>query len=230
MRIAGIDGCKAGWIAVVAEEGRPETAAPRPVARVADLFAVTDVAFALVDIPIGFVDGPEPRDTEAAMRAFLKGKASSVFNTPCRAALIEEVYFDASYVNREKLGIGLSKQSFMLFPKMLEVDRFAERDCQTRLREGHPEVSFAEMNGRLPVLSRKRQPDGRADRIALLAAQGFDAEALAGQANANGCAVDDMLDATALLWSAMRFRREQHTTFPAQPQRDARGLEMSVIA
>ncbi|MEI4484704.1 DUF429 domain-containing protein [Frigidibacter sp. MR17.14] len=229
MRIAGIDGCKAGWIAVVAEEGRPDTAAPHFASTVAGLFAAAAPAFALVDMPIGFVEGPAPRETEAAIRARLKGKASSVFPVPARAALAASDYHEASVVNRSRLGKGLTKQTFAIFPKMRDLDEAISAIGQTRLREGHPEVSFAEMNG-APVLSRKRKPDGQAERIALLTAQGFDAAGLAAQAKANGCAVDDMLDATALLWSAMRFRRGHHNTYPAQPMRDARGLEMSVIA
>lgn len=230
MRIAGIDGCKAGWIAVVAEEDRPETAEPLFAPTVAGLFADADPAFALIDMPISFVDGPAPRETEAAIRARLKGKASSVFPVPARAALAASDYHEASVVNRSRLGKGLTKQSFAIIPKMRDLDEAITAIGQTRLREGHPEVSFAAMNGGRAVLSRKRKPDGQAERIALLTAQGFDAAGLAAQAKANGCAVDDMLDATALLWSAMRFRRGHHNTYPAQPIRDARGLEMSVIA
>jgi predicted RNase H-like nuclease len=229
MRLAGVDGCKGGWVAVLAPMDDPGAASSVFLSDVRELFSVYGAGFAVIDIPVGFATGPEPRDVEQAMRKRLPGKTSSVFSTPCRAALAEMVYSDASHVNREHLGVGLSKQSFELFPKMREIDRVAVDLGQDRLREGHPEVSFAEMNG-LPVLSRKRKPDGQAERIALLEKHGFPAAALAKGAKGLGCGIDDVLDATVLLWSAMRFQRGQHAIFPATPSRDALGLEMSVIA
>jgi predicted RNase H-like nuclease len=112
---------------------------------------------------------------------------------------------------------------------MREIDRAIATLRQDHLREGHPEVSFAEMNG-VPVLSRKRRPEGQAERIALLEKHGFPATALAAGAKGLGCGIDDVLDATVLLWSAMRFQHNEHRTFPAEPLRDSLGLEMSVIA
>ena len=229
MRLAGVDGCKGGWVAVLAPLDDPAAAWAVRLTKMQDLFAVYRAGFAVIDIPVGFVDGPDPRDVELAMRKRLPGKTSSVFSTPCRAALAEQVYFDASHVNREHLGVGLSKQSFELFPKMREIDRAVAQLGQHQLREGHPEVSFAEMNG-LPVLSRKRKPEGQAERIALLEKHGFPATALAAGAKGLDCGIDDVLDATVLLWSAMRFQQNEHRTFPAEPLRDSLGLEMSVIA
>lgn len=230
MRLAGIDGCPSGWVAIVAEADDFASARLVHVTDLADFIDRQHIDLAVIDIPIGFVDGPEPRDVEAAMRAMLKGKTSSVFSTPCRLALAEAVYFDASYVNRQELQRGLSKQSFMLFPKMREVDGVVRSLGQGRLREGHPEVSFAVMNGGAAVLSRKREPAGRKDRIELLQASGFAAQALVADAPRGLMAADDVLDATALLWSAGRMSRREHITLPPVPSRDAVGLEMSVIA
>ena len=138
--------------------------------------------------------------------------------------------FTLLLINRQELQRGLSKQSFMLFPKMREVDGVVRSLGQGRLREGHPEVSFAVMNGGASVLSRKREPAGRKDRIELLQAHGFAAQALVADAPRGLMAADDVLDATALLWSAGRMSRREHITLPPVPSRDAVGLEMSVIA
>ena len=226
MQLAGIDGCKSGWVAVLSEAGSPASARLAHAPDLAALLAQVD--FALVDMPVGFVAGPEPRDVETAMRKALKGKTSSVFPTPCRMALAEPIYFDASHVNETVLGKRLPKQSFMLFPKMREVDALVRDLGQVRLREGHPEVSFAQMAG-TPVLSRKRDAAGQAERIALLQARGLPALHLLAQAG-RGMGADDVLDAAALWWSADRFAQGQHITFPPVPSRDAVGLEMSVIA
>jgi predicted RNase H-like nuclease len=227
MRLAGIDGCKSGWVAVVGDAGRPASVAIQHVTDLRGFLA--DIDFALIDMPIGFVSGPAPRDVEPAMRAVLVGKTSSVFPTPCRMALAEGVYHDASFVNEQALGKRLPKQTFMLFPKMREIDDLVRAFGQSRLREGHPEVSFAAMAG-APVLSKKRDQAGQSDRIRLLEAQGLPARTLLDGRLRGKMAADDILDAAALWWSADRFRRAQHRTLPPVPSQDAVGLEMSVIA
>lgn len=225
--IAGVDGCPGGWVATVAGAGNPASAR---LELVTDLAAFLEtVSFALIDMPIGFASGPAPRDVEPAMRALLKGKASSVFPTPCRMALAEPTYLDASFVNEEILGKRLPKQTFMLFPKMREIDALAQTLGQSRLREGHPEVSFAVMAG-APVLSKKRQPQGQADRAALLQREGLPTTALLAARVKGKMAADDILDSAAMWWSANRFLTQSHITLPARPSQDAAGLEMSVVA
>lgn len=229
MRLAGIDGCPSGWVAAVADNGDPSSVRFCHPSGLASLMEDHAIDFAVIDMPIGLVDGPLPRDVEPGMRAVLKGKTSSVFPTPCRKALDEFIYFDASYVNREALGVSLTKQTFMLFPKLREVDQVARLIGQNRLREGHPEVSYAMLNGR-PVLSKKRSSQGAQERTELLARAGLDARPLLEARAGHNCAVDDVLDAAVLLWTALRFCGNLHTTIPPQPSRDAAGLEMSVIA
>lgn len=228
-RVAGIDGCRGGWVAVIADADRPQQAFLAHAHDILRLLRGEGVDFALVDMPIGFVDGPEPRDVDTAMRSFLKGKASSVFPTPCRAALQAYDYWDASEINEKSLARRLPKQTFMLFPKMREVDEAVREIGQAHLREGHPEVSFAILNGS-PVLTRKREKDGVADRTRLLAEAGIPSETLLKSLKRGAMAEDDILDAAALFWSAARFVRDSHITFPPNPSRDSVGLEMSVIA
>jgi 8-oxo-dGTP diphosphatase len=227
MRLAGIDGCPTGWVAVVAEA---DNLASARLSHITDLRSfLPSIDFALVDMPIGFVSGPDSRDVEVAIRQGLKGKTSSVFPTPCREALAEFVYADASYLNEMALGKRLPKQSFMLFPKMREVDLLVRDLGQSCLREGHPEVSFAKMAGS-PVLSKKRELEGQVARLVLLEGHGLPAQLLLRDLIKGKMAADDILDAAALLWSANRYLRGQHETYPPVPSRDAVGLEMSVIA
>ena len=229
MRLAGIDGYPDGWVAVVADAGNLASARLAFFADLADFMNREAIDLALVDMPIGFVDGPQGRDVESAMRAFLPGKASSVFPTPCRMALREPTYMDASYVNEQALGKRLPKQTFALFPKLREVDGAVRLAGQGRMREGHPEVSFAAMNGK-PVLSKKREEPGKQDRLALLRSVGLPADDLLRAKPKGRVADNDILDAGALLWSAARYCDNTHITFPPNPSRDSVGLEMSVIA
>ena len=126
-------------------------------------------------MPIGFVDVPRPpRACEVEARKLLPGKASSVFPTPCRPALACTTHAEANALSKT-LGVGINQQTFHLFPKMREVDELLR--SRPRLKrivyEAHPELAFARMNGGKPVLSKKRQPDGYAERCRLLARHGF---------------------------------------------------------
>lgn len=226
--IAGIDGCKGGWAVVLAPADCLGAASFRRVETLKEVFVGLGVALALIDMPIGLVDGPEARAVEPALRRALPGKTSSVFSTPCRAALGAGEYRAACALNRAALGRGLSKQSFALFPKIRAVDAAALEFGPERLREGHPEMSFALMNG-APVLAKKRRPEGQSARLALLAQEGLPTRALAA-AKPPGCGLDDVLDAAALLWSAARFHQGTHRLFPDDPGLDRLGLTMAVTA
>jgi predicted RNase H-like nuclease len=228
-RIAGIDGCKGGWLVVSQPEAGTSCTEVEFAANLGDVFDRRGIGFAVIDMPIGLVDGPESRNVEPALRRFLPGKASSVFNTPCRAALSGGDYGTASALNRAALGLGLSRQAFGILAKIAEIDGLVARLGQARLREGHPEVSFAVMNGG-PVLAPKRRTQGKLQRQALLEAEGFDLAPLIGRAKELPGKLDDLLDAIALLWTARRHLRGQSIRFPDAAIRDRTNLEMSVIA
>src|SRR5262245_14964647 len=171
MMIGGADGCRAGW--VVCRRDANGTLDIRVVKTLAE--ACEGLSILAVDMPIGFVDHPRPpRQCEAEARRHLPGKASSVFPTPCRSALACTTHAEANAVSKA-LGVGLNQQTFHLFPKMREVDELLRHKpaLQAIVYEAHPELAFARMNGGKPVLSKKRQPDGYAERRRLLARHGF---------------------------------------------------------
>ena len=179
-----------------------------------------------VDMPIGFVDKPRPgRACEREARALLPGKASSVFPTPCRPALACTTYAEANGLSRT-MGVGINRQTFHLFPKMREVDALMRRDrtLHSIIYEAHPELAFARMNGGKPVLSKKRQPDGYAERRRLLAEHGFAApiERLLGAAR------DDILDAIAVCRTATLIAAGTATRLGPAEERDCHGLPMNI--
>src|SRR5262249_49179060 len=146
------------------------------------------------------VDIPRPpRACEAEARKLLPGKASSVFPTPCRPVLACTTHADANALSKS-LGVGINQQTFHLFSKMNEVDRLLRSTpaLQRIVREAHPELAFARMNGGKPVLSKKRQPEGYAERRKLLAKHGFKTKI----ERLSGAARDDILDAIAVCRTA----------------------------
>ena len=179
-----------------------------------------------VDMPIGFVDLPRPpRACEAEARRLLPGKASSVFPTPCRPALAATTHAEANAISR-RLGIGINQQTFHLFPKMREADGLLRGSAKLRriVYEAHPELAFARMNGGQPVLSKKRQPDGYAERRKLLAGHGFKTKI----DRLSGAARDDILDAIAVCRTATLIAAGTATRLGPAKVRDSCGLPMNI--
>ena len=95
------------------------------------------------DRPMSFAFGSNQRDEEA--RRFVGPRRSSDFPTPPRAILEAPTYDEALALAQALGGPGISRQSFALAPKILEVDAAASSD--DRIVEVHPEVSFRAMAG-----------------------------------------------------------------------------------
>jgi predicted RNase H-like nuclease len=199
MRVAGVDGTKNGWAAVVLEDGR--FAEDLLISPIESSFNQLDNAEVVaIDVPIGF--GPRAADGEA--RKFLAGAASTVFSTPPRDVL-ERPYGP---------GLRLSAQAHALGPRILHVTSLAQID--DRFREVHPEVSFRAMNDGRPLSYRKKSAGGALERIALLQQHGIELTELRKTATAP---LDDVLDAAAAAWSAQRIALGVAETLPVPPER-----------
>jgi predicted RNase H-like nuclease len=122
-------------------------------------------------------------------------------------------------------------QAFGLFAKIRDMDEALARrpELGGRVREVHPEVSFAAWAG-APIAAGKKSAEGRAARAALVDAwlPGAYAAARASLARARA-ADDDLLDAFAALWTACRIARGEAVTLPSGPPRDLRGLAMEIV-
>lgn len=179
-----------------------------------------------VDMPIGLTDAPRPgRTCESLARALLPGKTSSVFPSPCRPALACSSYAEANATSK-KLGAGLTQQAFNLFPKLRELDALVRGSTRLQcvVREAHPELAFARMNGGKPVLSKKRKPEGFAERQDLLARHGF----IWKVGPLPGAARDDVLDAMAVCRTAMLISESTATRLGPMDARDRYGLPMNI--
>ena len=95
-----------------------------------------------------------------------------------------------------------------------------------RVVEVHPELSFARMAG-APVLASKKDPDGVVARREALAAHGITAPAFFRGA---GFGEDDLLDACAAAWSAVRHSLGVAESFPAQPEVFSDGIPAAIWA
>jgi predicted RNase H-like nuclease len=197
VKVAGIDGTKDGWVAIVLDDGRfVADHVMRPIET--DFSEVADATVLAIDVPIGF----GPRKADAAAREFLTGAASTVFTTPSEEIL--KAPFGP--------GLGVSAQAHALGQRILHVTEFARSD--PRIREVHPEVSFRAMNGEA-LRNRKKSAGGALERITILRRIGIHLDDLGGAASVP---LDDVLDAAAVAWSAHRIATGIARSLPDPPE------------
>lgn len=237
--IAGVDGCPAGWIAVIHPQGRPEDAQLQLFERFEDLLGYQPTLETIaIDIPIGLpeIATTGGRTADRLARANLGERQSAVFAVPSRAAIACEDYVEACAValKTSEPARKVSKQTFHLFRKIREVDNLLSPSLQSRVFECHPEVAFWALNGEVPlelakkVKSRPNEP-GLAYRRQLLERVGYTSNLL----NYNSfpkskVGPDDILDACVAAWSAGRIANGQARCFPPKPEYDGRGLRMEI--
>jgi predicted RNase H-like nuclease len=202
--VAGVDGYRKGWVAVsVDPSGDVAVSTHATFAEVLSLQA----RVIAIDIPIDPA-GLGSRPADAGARAFIGGRASSVFQTPPRAALEARTFGEANEIARTVTGKGMSQQAFALGRKILEVHALAEVD--ERVIEMHPEVSFCELSG-MPLTASKHSAEGLERRRELLAGVGI---VLPGAVP--GVPEADLLDAAAGAWTAGRYAGGTAKPFPPE--------------
>jgi predicted RNase H-like nuclease len=138
--------------------------------------------------------------------------------TVTRAALAGRTRDEADALNRAHGGQGVTAQAFHLGAKIAEVDAWVRGGCGVRVVEVHPELSFAAMAGGEPLHDAKRTWAGASRRRALLLAAGLDLDTADLGEVAREAAADDVVDAAAAAWSAMRVVDGTSVSRPDPPE------------
>lgn len=229
----GIDGCKGKWLAVAISHSGYEVNLFDDIREVCAHYENVDSI--LIDMPIGLAENIKDTRPDAELRRCLKGKASSVFNVPCRQAVYQTGYEASSNVNHEIMGKKLPKQSFAIIPKIREIDHFLQTNpvWKNRLLESHPEYCFSLLNAGLPVLENKQTADGMTKRLAILSKYYFQSHELLGAFKAKYPALssktDDLLDALSLaIMGAIGLKNGFHS-IPSIPSEDAKAIKMQIV-
>ncbi|HSG81319.1 MAG TPA: DUF429 domain-containing protein [Gemmatimonadota bacterium] len=234
--VAGVDGCKKGWVVVLLQLNGEDIAGE--FCRVFDSFAKAiempeAPRYVGVDVPIGLpvlaIPGGRACDREARKMLGRK-RGSSVFAPPVRAALAADSYERAVALNRasSKHGIGISKQVYGLLPKLREVHDALSPDLQLRIREVHPELSFATMNSGEPMSHSKKSKAGYEERLEQLEVYFPEVRGALECTTSRAVGRDDVLDAYAAAWTAWRMARGKAHYVPQTPELDSRGLRMGI--
>ena len=227
MKFIGADGCRYGWTIAVSNAigTNLEIQLHDSIQSIFDTHS--DVTCLAIDMIIGIPEkalkGGRLADSEA--RRILGKRGSSVFSAPCRSAVYASDYQTALLNSRrsDPAGIGLSKQSWNLCPKIREIDQFLQQrpDLKQIIFEVHPELAFYTMNGSDVLIPKKRSSEGLAIRKDLLINAGMSPE-IVNPSN------DDALDAIACLWSAKRITEGLSNQVPNHNPIDKMGFEMVI--
>jgi predicted RNase H-like nuclease len=215
--VLGLDACQAGWAGICWSGGARVHGVFGADVRAAVEAAqgVAPIEVVAIDIPIGLPDATVRRaDIEGRHR--LKPHGSRVFATPPRRAIEAGSYAEARAIGKELTGKGVSAQAYALRQKVLDVDAYVRVRPPLRVVEVHPEVSFAAMGGG-PVAWSKRTWRGQHERRRLLATAGLVVPDDLGPLGELSPA-DDVLDAAAAAWTALRVAHGQASSLPERPE------------
>lgn len=233
--VLGVDGCRKGWVCV--RLNLPDLTSAAFIAPAFDKLLAgvgAGAAMIIVDMPIGLAETGRRACEREARRRLSPLRHSSVFSTPRRPMLAFKTYEEANDWGKRQgkdAGGGLSKQAWMITPKIREIDDAITSADQTRLAEGHPEVAFWRLNGEQPCRHPKRASDGAQERLALLKEHGITAaekhyEDLRLEVG-TGIGRDDVYDACALALTA-KARLDGCAIHLTDGKTDARGLVMEI--
>lgn len=203
MTVAGVDGCRGGWL--VALPG-PCFHLCRNWLEVASLTA--GCAAVAVDMPIGLPLLGQSRECDRLARIGLGPRRHSVFSAPARCYLHAANFTEVS---------GMSLQAFHLLPKIRQLDSWIRPEWQTRVWEAHPELVFKRLAGE-PLHDSKKTDPGASRRKALLGDPEIPQLWPRSQVQ-----LDDYLDALALLYAAA-----QPGEIFGTGQTDEKGLLMQI--
>jgi predicted RNase H-like nuclease len=228
MRVTGIDGCRAGWVAVMLTTRAaavPLSASPLAVAVTIapSLDELRLAGMVGVDMPLGLL-AVGWRSADLLARRALGRRGCCVFAIPPRPVWAETAYADANRRCRELTGRGLSAQAWGLRAKLLEADRY-RRAAAHPLHEVHPELAFAAMAG-APLPDSKHSKAGLTVRQELLATVGITLPKAQGLPR--GIGEDDLLDAAAVAWSARRISAGTAKILSDPAQRADDGTEIAI--
>jgi predicted RNase H-like nuclease len=232
MKYVGVDGCPAGWFAVILNE--PDDWRITVYPNISDLWKDnTDAALVLMDIPIGLLNGgTEERACDIEARQLLGERKRSVFPAPCRDALDAPSHKTASEINWDRTGRGLSRQAWNICSKIKQVNDFLRSNPAALLvlKETHPELCFAKLNGDKPMEHSKKKLPGYEERLKLLRTICKSSDSIAEKAihehYRKDVAKDDILDALVLAVTALKSKGDLYSV--REDKLDSQGLPMKI--
>lgn len=233
MKTLGIDGCRAGWIALSLDEDDAGYWLLESDRELGEYFEAYDRIF--IDVPIGLEQEAYVRECDRKLRKVLgPDYTASVFNPPIRQALHAPTYGEASMISYEATGKKVSIQSWNITPDIKAVDRYLQQDeaLREKIFESHPELLFQKLNGGNPILQKKATKKGLRHRLDLIKEESRYADDffrdIKEEYRRNQVDEDDIVDAMVLALFARYSLNREIKTIPEDPPADATGLKMAI--
>lgn len=230
----GVDGCAGKWVAVSISENGFEVNLYRNIKDVCEKYGEADSV--IVDMPIGLPENLSEMRPDCELRKRLKGKASSVFNTPCRQAVYAANYTQAIEENKKVLHGSISPLSNAIIPKIREIDLFLQEnpEWKNRLLESHPEFCFSLLNRNSPILENKKTLTGIKKRMDLLSRYYPESYSVVKSFQKIAPSVlstklDDVIDALALAVVGLLGLKNGFYTVPGNSMADSTGIKMQIL-
>lgn len=178
-------------------------------------------AILVVNAPIGYLDTPEMggRTCDRQARALVRRRGSTVHNAPSRAVLNGLVDWRNG---------GVDAVTATLLPRYLEVAKEMSPFRQRIVYEGHPELSFYQLNQDTSMKRSKRIIPGRDERLEVLETHIPGIENIL-TIKLDGVAEKHVFDALAMLWTARRVWGRSARRIPIEPEWDSEGLRMEFV-
>jgi len=222
--VAGVTPCSTGWL-VQAAKMAGSTFAPEPP-RVYETFLEIlseHPAFEIIVInaPIGYLDTPEMgvRTCDREVRALVGRRGSTIHNAPSRAVFDNLVELNHA---------GLDAVTMSMLPHYREVAKEMSPFRQRLVYEGHPELSFFQLNQDASMKRSKKIEAGRDERLVVLESH-FPAMSDILANEIEGVSEKHQFDALALLWTARRVFGHAAKRIPSEPEWDSEGLRMEIV-
>lgn len=233
MKVAGADGCRAGWFTVLLENGHWK------VFIFPDIFTLwrecREASLIFLDIPIGLREKHTKERLCDLQARILLGheRGMSIFPAPCRDAIYTKNYKEACKINKRMTGRKLTIQTWNIIPRIREVDILLSRDefARSRIREIHPEICFWALNNG-PLTHSKKTEEGFNERRKLLESRYPYTDAIIKHAlplyRRKEVQRDDILDALVAGVTAIGGSKSL-ATIPESPELDSKGVAMEMI-
>lgn len=226
----GVDGCRGGWIAAILEQGKVHIEKFLTVGHIVGKYERFDEF--IIDMVIGLPSNVSHIRPDTIARSIIPGRTSTVFAVPSRQAVHADSKQEQIRVNKEVLGKGLVEQTIAIIPKIRELDTFLNEETKYKnvIKESHPEVCFARLNGAV-VMSKKSEKEGRAERIQILNRflPDLTERYVVEMAKRYGCNADDIVDATCLAVTGNLNLQGRGEIIPQNPMADEKGLVMQMV-
>lgn len=226
--LAGVVPCPNGWLVAGAKlQGitlTPEE--PQVLRTLADVLDYRP-SFEILALhaPIGLLDEERPggRTCDQQLRRLLGARRGAAIQSAPSRRLVE-----TGTVRGTKELEGLSAVSKVLLPRFREVAKEMQPYRQRSVFEVHPEATFFQLNGDVPLRHSKNTIHGRHERRALLlgALPGIDRVL---DARLRGIRARHLVDVAACLWTTRRIASRSIVRVPLDPEWDSEGLRMEIV-